>query len=137
MELRYVYRRVEDAIGVPLNEANSPHLSITKKLRLDFRELRDFARHSEVTAICLASLTGNPEIDVEKMHERVSDVLSIALDRKMPYLKIIEQEEEKKRNKKDKYAEYFKQLEAFKKELEEKKPSDSTVPDNTKEDLVR
>lgn len=136
MELRYVYRRVEDAIGVPLNEVNYPHSSITKRLRVDLRELRDFARHSEVTALCLASLSGNPEIDVEKMHERVTDVLSVSLDRKMPYLSIIEKKEEKKRKRKDKYAEYFKQLAEFKKELEENKSIESKSASNTKEDLV-
>lgn len=109
MEFRYVYRRVEDVIGSPLVIKDSPHGRLTRQLRYAFREHRDVAHHTEVTAMCLASMGGNPSIDASKMGSEVSMMLDRSLEQKIPYLK---QPEEKPASK-SMYDEYFKQLAEF------------------------
>ena len=116
MELRYVYRRVEDAIGSAIEVADSPHGRLTLQLRHLFREQRDIARHTGMLAMCMASLAGNDRMNVEAASNNVSELLDRSLYQEMPYLK-----PKKEEINKDKYAEYFKQLEEFTESLKKEK----------------
>lgn len=124
MEFRYVFRRVEDAIGAPLTIQESPHAYLTRKLRRDLRESRDIARHTEVTALCLASLAGNPSMDARGLADRVSELLSDVFKELMPYSK--EALEAHDTPQETNYDEYFKELEEMKKEIAAKKAAEQT-----------
>lgn len=87
MEFRYVYRKIEDRIGVPLDVEDAPHVRITRTIREDFRELKDIARHTELQALCLSSLAGNSGIDPIKTNSRVTDLLDTAFSQRVPYFK--------------------------------------------------
>lgn len=114
MEFRYVYRRVEDAIGAPLNIKESHHSWITRQLRFAVRERRDIAHATEVTAICLSALSGNSGIDVSKTMDRLTVVLDKAVNQRMPYIKTEDKDEEEK---KTDYSDAFAQLAKFTEEL--------------------
>ena len=116
MELRYVYRSIEDAIGEPLKMPDSPHLWITQRLRRDYREARDIARHKEIIALCTAALGGNDSLDAAKMSGSVSDAAFNALYCKIPYMEKKESTVDFK--KPESYDVYFEQLKKMQKEID-------------------
>lgn len=119
MEFRYVFRRVEDAIGAPLAIEESLHSHLTRKLRHDYRETRDIARHNEITVLCLASMAGNPNTDTDKLGQDVADMLDEILMKFMPYTR--KELEARKAPKEQNFDEYFQQLEEMKRGLEAEK----------------
>ena len=116
MELRYVYRRIEDAIGTPLTIKESLHSGLTRQLRYSFREARDIAHHTEVNALCLASLSGNKRVDAIDMSTKIADMLDRSLVQAVPYLKNVLESKPQAASKSD-YELAFEELAEFTKEL--------------------
>lgn len=67
--------------------------------------------------MCLASLAGNPSLDIERLGDRVSDLLSETFKKLFPYSKDAVSDKPKEVN----YNEYFKELEEMKKKIEAEK----------------
>lgn len=112
MENRYVYRSIEDGIGSPITSANSPHTSILRRLRRDYRESRDFAKYVEVCAISKAALYSHERFDVEQCQSNVTDLLGKVYDNTFPYDKRKEEEQNNMQNmtKEEFYEQCFKEL---------------------------
>jgi hypothetical protein len=119
LELRYVYRSIEDAIGSRLDIEDSPHAWVTRKIRRDFREAHDLARHKEMFAMCMAAMSGNSDLDVQKMSDNVSDVLHDALYLKVPYIKPKAEKQDIK--KQGSYDMYFDMLKEMQNKIDEEK----------------
>lgn len=88
MELRYVYRLIEDDIGTNRLVERSPHSEIARRIRIDYRESRDFSERTKSLALCLASISGNGSIDIKKTSESVNSMLLEAFSQKLPYIQI-------------------------------------------------
>ena len=123
MDSRDVYRGLEDVLGqVPGNE--HPHSFLTLRLRQNYREMRDCLRLKEVYAVSLASISGNPGFDAEKIGDRVFETLREIQDLILPYVKKTEPEEPQE-TQKDRFDRYFALLKEMDKsnETRETKPS--------------
>lgn len=86
MEYRYVYRKVEDGIGAPLQIPKSLHSSLTEELRYQYREGRDLAQRLNMAALCLAPTLGSSEVNMDKVYDTVVQFQDKAFYRKVPYL---------------------------------------------------
>ena len=115
MELRYVYRKVEDDIGFRIHKPETPHSFLTRRLRFDLRELKDVAHRSELLATCMSSLAGNGSLDVIKVNDKVMDILSDAFSTKLPYVK--QKDKPAESDDQDVIDGYFKELEEFSEKL--------------------
>lgn len=92
MDSRDVYRGIEDVLG-RTSENEHPHSFLTKRLRQNYREMRDCLRLKEVYAVSLASISGNPVFDAEKIGDRVFETLREIQDLILPYAKKPETED--------------------------------------------
>jgi len=132
LELRYVYRRVEDRIGIVLDIEDSPHASLTRNLRMFLREMKDIAQHTALNATCVAALAGNPSIDVQKVGLRIADILDRTFYNTFPYSKATK-DDESDLSKYDKYFEKLRQInERNKKKAEEEKAKEESIKESEK-----
>lgn len=114
MENRYVYRSVEDGIGFPLTCADSPHASILRRLRRNFRESRDYTRYVETCAISKAAFYSHERFDASQCKDLVTEMLTKMFDGLFPYDKITKPAQQTQ-SKAEFYAECFRQLDEMNK----------------------
>lgn len=133
MENRYVYRSIEDGIGSPITSANSPHTSILRRLRRDYRESRDFAKYVEVCAISKAALYSHERFDVEQCRDLVADTLERMYYKTFPYIKK-QVTEQKAISKEEYYAQCFARLEEMEKANKASKANAQSQEKNEEED---
>ena len=75
--------------------------------------------HSELMAVCLASMGGNINMDVTKISSSVSELLDSATRQKLPYIQINDASDSKP-GKEGEYDLYFEQLRKMTEELKSK-----------------
>lgn len=117
MEFRRVYRGVEDTLGNPPPDIH-PHSWLSRRLRFAVRETRDLSALTVSNALCLASISGHPAVDVHSAIDNVSDKLSEAYDSLFPYEV---KRREPKAPKVTDHERYFKMLDEMEAEAKAKK----------------